>query len=100
MKTAKEIAEVIDKAGIYATHAVPDEIDMTGCEEVMSIDSEDHRWYIIETVVYKIGKEFFGVRGIVSLKSESMSYDDTCLFCEAFEMEEVPSVTYVKKTNG
>lgn len=97
MKTAKEIIEQINAAKIPSPHHFEDEIDMDGIKEIATIDFDEHRWYVMGTVVYQIGEEFFGIFGPVSLKSESMDYDDIGFDCEAFEMEAVPSVTYKRK---
>ena len=97
MKTARQIVDLINVASIYSPHYVEDEVDMGNAVEVATIDLDEHRWYVIGTVVFKIGEEFFGVRGPVSLKSESMGFNDLDEGCEAFEMEEVPSVIYRPK---
>ena len=94
MKTAKELVDQINAAKVCAPHAINDVIDMDGVSEVTTLDRDEHRWYTIGTVVFKVGEEFFGVCGPVSLKSESMSWDDVGMTCEAFVMEAVPSVTY------
>jgi len=94
VKTVKEIIDQINAANICSPHYAEDEVDMDGAVEVAKIDLEEHRWYVIGTVVFKLGDEFFGVCGPISLKSESTGYDDVGFKCEAFEMEAVPSVTY------
>ena len=100
MKTAKEFVDQINAANIMTPHHVEDEIDMTGAAEVTTIDLDEHRWYVIGTVVFQVGDEFFGVWGPVSLKSESMGFDDIGVECQAFEMEAVPAVTYRQKIRG
>ena len=97
MKTAKEIVEQINTAKIPSHHYIEDILEMGSIAEVDTIDYDEHRWYVLATVVYKVGEEFFGVYGPVSLKSESMGYKDVGIDCEAFEMEAVPSVTYRAK---
>ena len=97
MKTARQTVDLINATSICSPHWVEDEVDMGNAVKVATIDLDEHRWYVIGTVVFKIGEEFFGVRGPVSLKSESMGFNDLDEGCEAFEMEEVPSVTYQRK---
>jgi len=97
MKTAKELVDQINSLSISSPHYLDDEIYMTGIKEITTIDRDEHRWYVIGTMVFKVGDEFFGVCGPVSLKSESMTFDDTSESCEAFEMDEVQSVTYKRK---
>ena len=100
MRTAKELVDQINAESIYAPHEVEEMDGMDGVIEVITQDRDEHRWYVLGTVVFKTGNEFFGVRGPVSLKSESMGYDDVGGTCEAFEMEQVPSVTYKRKTDS
>jgi len=57
-------------------------------------------WFVVGTIVFKIGEDYIGVRGPVSLKSESMGYDYVGHECEAFEIERVPSVTFKRKTKN
>lgn len=97
MKTAKELVDQINSAKVCTPHAIEDAINMDDVTEVETLNRDEHRWYVVGTVVFKIGDEFFGVRGPVSLKSESMGWDDVGAECEAFEMEQVQSVTYKRK---
>ena len=60
------------------------------------LDKDEHRWYEITTNVYKIGEWFLGIRGASKLYSENSAWSDLCVSTIAFEMEEVPSVTYKK----
>ena len=97
MKTVKEIVDEINARKLNTPHMVEDEIDADGIVEVATLDLDEHRWYTIGTVVFRIGKDFFGARGAVALKSEQSSWDDLGVECFAFEMIEVPSVTYKRK---
>lgn len=97
MKTAAELVKEINEAQLLSYHAIKDEIDLDGAAVVTTIEDDEHRWYVLGTVVYKLRDEFFGIYGPVSLKSESMSMVDVGWECTAFEMVEVPSVTYVPK---
>ena len=94
MKTAKEFVDAINEAKVCSHHYIEDEIDMEGVKEVDTLDHDEHRWYVMGTVVYQVGEEYFGVRGPISLKSEDMCFDDIGGSCVAFEMEAAPSVTY------
>jgi hypothetical protein len=98
MKTAKELVDQINAAGIYSWLEIEDLDGMNEVTEVTTLDRDEHRWYVLGTVVFTTGDEFFGVRGPVSLKSESMEWADVGVKCEAYEMEQVPSVTYQRKT--
>lgn len=94
----KDLIEQINSADICSVHWLEDEIDMDGVTEIATIDRDERRWYVIGTVVLKALDGYVGVRGPVSLKSESMGFDDTGVTCEAFEMEQIPSVTYKRKS--
>jgi hypothetical protein len=93
----EQLIEEINKGDIPSPYHLEDRVDMSGAKELTTIDTDEHRWYIVGTVVYQLGEKFFGVCGPISLKSESMGWDDVGFSCEAFEMEAVPSVTYKKK---
>jgi hypothetical protein len=67
------------------------------CEEGLNIDKR--RWYEISTSVYQISDRFLGVRGLSQCYSEMSSAEDCMCTSEAFEMEEVKTVTYVKKAD-
>ena len=97
MKTAKELVDQINLANVCAVCMIEDEIDMDGVTKMTTLNLDEHRWYVLGTVVFKVGDEFFGVYGPVSLKSEGMSWGDIEIECEAFEMDQVPSVTYRRK---
>ena len=96
-KTAKELVCEINEAKICSPLYIEEKIAMDGVTEITTVDRDEHRWYVLGTVVYKVNDQFFGVRGPVSLKSEEMGFDDVGHKCEAFEMEAVPSVTYKRK---
>lgn len=63
------------------------------------LDKDEHRWYEITTSVYKVGEWFLGIRGASKLYSESSDWSDLMVDTVAFEMEEIPSVTYKEKQN-
>jgi hypothetical protein len=96
MKIAKKLIDRINAEYIYSIYQIEDEIDMDGVVEVATIDRDEHRWYTLGTKVFSVEGEFFGVRGPISLKSESMGWDDIGVRCEAFTMHQTPSVTYVR----
>lgn len=97
MRTAKDFVGLINSANLCSPHYLEGEIEMDGATEVETIDLDEHRWYVIGTVVFKVGDEFFGVRGPTLLKSESMKFEAVGVRCKAFEMEAVPSVAYRQK---
>lgn len=101
MKTAKQIIDEINQASLWSVHHVKYDLDLDGSQELVTINRDEHRWYTIGTVVYRAPDGLlFGVDGPCHLNSESMGYRDLEIKCTAFEMEEVPSVTYKRKLNN
>ena len=102
-KNFEAIIEEINNAECYGVHYV-DECDLFMKANpklvVKNLDVDTHRWYECSTSVYKIGDWFLGVFGVSNIFSESMDYSDCSFTCTAFEMEEIPSVTYERKNNG
>jgi hypothetical protein len=92
--TAQELVDVLNAKKFYDVWDVEEELDGAGAKEVAQVDLDEHRWYVLGTTVFQIGDEFIGIRGPLSLKSETMSYSDIGVACKAFMMEQIPSVTY------
>ena len=95
--TTAELINRVNEAHLLSVH-IDDEIDTGDAVFLGSVDPDEHRWYTIATHVYKVADGFVGIRGIARLKSESSDYSDICTESVAFEMEEVPSVTYKRKS--
>lgn len=61
---------------------------------VETLDSDEHRWYIISTVIYEVIKDnnslgYIGISEVTTLKSETSSYEDLYIDIEAFEVKKV-----------
>ena len=97
MKTVEELIHEINEEELCSPHYVEENIDLDGAVEVDTVDLDEHRWYVLGTVVYKMGDRFLGIRGPVSRKSEETEFSDIGIVCEAFEMVAIPSVTYKRK---
>ncbi len=97
---AQELIDAVNKAKLCTPHDAGDEIEGLDYPEVSTVDLDEHRWYVLGTIVYNVNGTIVGVRGPVALKSESMGFEDIGYECEAFEMEAVPSVTYKRKRKG
>ena len=95
--STSEMVDKINSANIASPHFVDEVINMDGVTELETINLDEHRWYVVGTIVFKVGEEFFGVAGPVSLKYGDMGYSDCGAGCRAFEMEQIPSVTYRAK---
>lgn len=54
---------------------------------------EDHRWYVVGNNIYSIDIDgetyFFGASEVTMLKSEEMSWDDTCWETEVFKVKRI-----------
>ena len=61
------------------------------------LDIEENDSYQIKTKVYKIGDWFVGIRGIHNVVDNDLYGGDFKIQTIAFEMEQVPSITYIKK---
>lgn len=61
------------------------------------IELNEHRWYSTAVDVYKLEDGFVGVWGLFQMFSELNIASDFDITCEAYEMEEVPSVKYIPK---
>ena len=94
---ASELVDMINKAGLNTPYEVDEMEDIGEVEMIAAVDRSEHRWYCLGTVVFRTGEEYFEVNGPVSLKSESMTYSDVGVTCEAFLMERVPSFTYKRR---
>lgn len=97
-KSVKEIIDAINSAKLNNVHDVDDIDGMDEAKQVDQINRDEHRWYTNATVVYSLGSEFIGVHGPVSMKSENGDWTDLCVEVTAFEMVQVPSVTYKVKS--
>jgi len=98
--TAQELITAINEKEIPSPRWLGDEFPDVEWKHIAEVDRDEHRWYIVATLVYMIDGVLIGVAGPVSLKSESMGYEDIYMGgCEAFEMEAVESVTYRRKRN-
>lgn len=61
------------------------------------LDVDKHRWYETSITVLKHEEGFLGIRFITDQFSEQSSMEDHYWTLEAFEMEEVKTVTYKVK---
>ena len=70
-------------------------------EFVETLSTDEHRWYILEENVYKVKVDgndyYFGVWEVGSLKSESMTAEDTFFKIEVFEVEKIMKETFKRK---
>jgi len=63
-------------------------------ETTEDLNIDKHRWYKTSTTVAKVDNRFLGINLITNMYNES---SDISREIEFFEMEEIQSVTYIKK---
>jgi hypothetical protein len=98
MSRVKQLIDEINNAKLTSPHMIDDAIDMNGVVYLTTVDRDEHRWYTVGTFVLMVDNEdYLGVHGPISLKSESMGFDDCGFECTAFEMEQIQTVTYIRK---
>lgn len=98
----KELIEKINSLEIiqrywYDDENFPEEISdiLDTCDEVAHfLHINKHRWYETSVVVYKLNDEYFGIRYVTDLFSESSSIYEMYWTLEAFPMKEVKTITY------
>lgn len=99
--TIQEIIDAINEATHPSLWGAEDHLHQltSGLAENVSngLNTDKHRWYEITTSVYRINNNFIGIEGASQCYSEEMSFTDCCVDAEAFEMEEVKTVTYKRK---
>lgn len=61
------------------------------------LEFDEHRWFSISTDMYQCEDGYVGVTAPSQLKSEMMSWEDTCETATASEYEVVQTVTYKRK---
>ncbi len=61
------------------------------------IDRDEHRWYVISTIVVEILDGLLGIRAVTDLLSETMDYESCYHTLEFFEMKEINVISYKKK---
>lgn len=100
MNNIKEIKKFINENGNYegcldnfidAHYEDFKDIDFKYRE---TLDTEEHRWYIVSTIVYEVYKNnmmlgHLAINEVTTLKSESSSYEDLCIDIEAYEVKKI-----------
>ena len=97
MSELQKVIDEINAADMKSPHWLEDELPDYKWKEIATVNPDEHRWYVISTLVFEVAGGLIGVRGPTSMKSESMDWADIGAGCTAFEMEAVPSVTYKRK---
>lgn len=90
----KELIQKVEEGGYPSVWDAQDEI---GFDIKATINPDKHRWYEVTTNVVKCDDGFVGIRGVTKMFSEVIVWSDCNYLCEAFEMVEKQTITYVKK---
>jgi hypothetical protein len=104
MKSEEIIKTINDLQLIQTDYAedfeFPSEIEsaLSECHFIQSgIDIQEHRWYETSIYVYYTSEgEYFGIRYVTKLYSESSNISDIHHIIKAFPMKRIHTVTYVK----
>ena len=82
---------------LYGTELWEEYFEGNYKEVASEIDIDKHRWYETSTTVLKFEDRFLGIRSVTNTYSEDMGLGDCSWEHIFFEVEEVPTVTYIKK---
>lgn len=71
-----------------------DEFEDIEFKYIETLETDEHRWYIISTNVYEVFKNnttlgYLAISEVTTLKSESSSYEDLCIDIEAYEVKKI-----------
>lgn len=93
---------------IYSTDSISDddrmEVELEKCrfEYITSVDSDEHRWYVLANNVYSVTldgcKYYIGTWEVETIKSECMSVSDCEHILKFIEMEPYTTISYRKKS--
>ena len=101
--TINDVKNYINKAEFYGDF---DEFDLSEFENLNlkfkeTIDTDEHRWYILELNVYEFFNSesnesigFLAIEEVGTLKSEYMSVEDCYVKLRAYNVKEVIKKTY------
>lgn len=89
----KEFIQAIEDDEFFSLREV-DTIEGDYTRVASNLDVSQHRWYSTAMNVYKLEDGFVGVWGLFQIFYEMNVASDFDIVCEAFEVEEVPSVKY------
>lgn len=100
----KEIIKMLNELDITQTEmefleGLPEEIykKYFTNEVERDLDVDKHRWYETSVSVFETEQGYIGVRSVTDLFSEMSDISDICWTLRFFEMEEVQTITYIKK---
>ena len=94
----EEFIKLINEGEFWSLAEVDDSGLGEGFERIQSgNDLDEHRWYSTAEDIYKLEDGYVGVWGLFQIFSELGYSEDYDIKCEAYEVEPVPSIKYIKK---
>lgn len=82
---------------LYSLYDAEDIIPREVGKVASGLDLDEHRWYSTAIDVYRCEDGYVGIFGAYQSFSEMQTWSDISVTCDAFEMEAVPSVKYIRK---
>lgn len=106
MKTKELIDLIASKYPIYSLCEVDDLIkdkvkkvsNQQDSKKIYINKVNESKWYIVATNVYQCDDGYVGITGPCQLYNEQIAWKDINFPCEAFEYDEVYSISYVRKS--
>ena len=93
-----EFIQMINEGEFWSLWRVDDSDLGEGFEKIQSgNDLDEHRWYSTAEDIHKLEDGYVGVWGLFQIFDERNCDTDFKIKCEAYEVEPVPSIKYVKK---
>lgn len=100
----EELKNYLEENEIYDLDKLPSDLyGKFDFSPIAKVNYDEHRWYTTAINVYEIKNDedtlYFGIREVISIKSESMGVEDCYVDLKCFKMKPVPSVTYIRDEN-
>ena len=92
-----ELIDLINNGCFYSLYDAEDIIPKEVKCIAKDLEIDRHRWYSTCVNVYACEDGYVGIWGVNKLYSEMMTFSDCDCHCEAFEYEEVTTITYKPK---
>lgn len=91
----QELINLINEKPLYSLWDADDVIGKNAKMVASHLDLDEYRWYSMAVNVYECEDGFVGVFGAYQSFSESQTWKDINVVCEASRYKEVKTVTYI-----
>ena len=91
----QELINLINEKPLYSLWDADDVIGKNAKMVASHLDLDEYRWYSMAVNVYECEDGFVGVFGVYQSLSESQTWKDINVVCEASRYKEVKTVTYI-----